>query len=73
MELRCGFFLGTGDVWQTVKGVFHHVWGVLVAPEHYLTPQLLAEGGWSWGPQSAAVEGSRVVQRDIWVPEILLL
>lgn len=40
MELWRGFFLGTGDVWQTVKAVFHHVWGVLVATEHYLTPQM---------------------------------
>lgn len=67
MELWCGFFLGTGDVWQTVKAVFHPVWGVLAAAEHYLTPQLAC-----WGPQSAA-KRSRVVQRNIWVPEILLL
>lgn len=28
---------------------------------------------WNWGPQSAAVEGSTAVQRDIWIPEVFLL
>lgn len=73
MELWCGFFLGTGDVWQTVKAVFHRVWGVLVATEHYLTPSAGLQRGWNWGPQSAAVEGSTALQRDIWVPEAFLL
>lgn len=58
----CGFFLGTRDVWQTIKAVFHYVWGGLVATEHYLTPQLACRGDGTGVPslqQSRGVQWSR--------------